>query len=130
MENKGAKIFVLSFFIIVFAYIFISRELERRQLKFKPIFTKGRIGKFDRISKRSACSINYTFNVNGVEYNGSKTYNIEISNANEFMGKEFAIVYSQENVENSQLLLTKDDYKTFGLIYPDSLYWVESLVLN
>ena len=57
-------------------------------------------------------------------------YDIYISNAGEFIGKKFKVVYDKENFENNQLLLTREDFKLFGLDYPDSLNWVDSFIFK
>lgn len=48
---------------------------------------------------------------------------------NHINGKSFPVVLSKDNISKyNKILITPDDFKEFNLQYPDSLYWVKSIL--
>jgi hypothetical protein len=58
-------------------------------------------------------------------YLGNKGYpKVSLSDESKFIGKAFLVAYSPNDIINNEILLNEEDYKNFGLSFPDSLQWV------
>jgi len=92
------------------------------------VITNGEIYEIKRIHKGNAFyAIYYQYEVSGKIYNGSTSYDdFGSRNLQERLLKtKVPVVYRESNPKVSSLLLTEYDFRSEGLILPDSLKWIE-----
>jgi len=85
-----------------------------------------KIGKFNYF-------ISYSFNYQSKSYFKLKSsFTASFDGVNNFLvGKKFPLILSKKNIDNNELLIFKEDFERYGLVYPDSLKWVcDSLKLD
>jgi len=70
---------------------------------------------------RGSPSYEYRFSFGGKFH--SEVDAVGIKKLNSFIGKSFPIIFSPKT-ENSELLMTSEDFKKFDINFPDSLMWI------
>ena len=132
MERKRVNFIGGLIFASIFAYSFFKYNSDIKALKSKMLFSKG-IVKKTKIGKSNYFII-YDFNYLTKSYSEHKSIFgiVSFSDANKFLvGKSFPLIISEEDPENNDLLIFKEDFEKYNLVYPDSLKWVcDSLKLK
>jgi hypothetical protein len=119
----GIVLFII--FLVVFGLLY--KKHEKKKYKEKGMITIGTVTKVvDDYKKRPY--VYYTFNIGAKIYSGKTAYpefkaNIESSLKN----KTFPVIYINDSPEESQILISRAEFKERGMIFPDSLKWTIQL---
>lgn len=126
ISNKSGAYIFISLFIIGVLLSEAYRNKQIDNIKLSPQFTYCIVTKcFKQLKYRSRVHVHYDFLANGKTYSNSRLYRIvDGTNPNILIGKSFRIVYENQNPNNNKILITKFDYRMYGLKFPDSLSWV------
>ena len=122
-ESTQKKIVAL-IFISSCILVFILAYTRDKSLKNNFAVATGRIYEFGSSYKSPGqIFFKFKFSVHDVTYFGNTPMSCEKKNKIHFQswtfGKEVQIVYYQKNPNNCRLLLTKQDYKAYGLSIPE-----------
>jgi len=72
--------------------------------------------------------LNYTYKIDSVLYVGESMHLVKGKYLDDYMYKNFPVVYSTKEPRKSILLVTPDDFKRWGMRFPDSLNWVRDKI--
>ena len=131
MKIKLTNVIVLAIFAIMIVYSCIRFNRNEVYLKEAGIMIIGKITG-DKLTKNNFF-ITYSFKYNQKNHNDLKTAsNIQIGDVPKFLiNKSFPLILSKEDPENNALLIFREDFERYNLVYPDSLKWVcDSLKLK
>jgi hypothetical protein len=99
----------------MFLYLFkLYGDIKRKE---NPLFV---VGVVVSIQQRKGAHPNYVYHY----FVGKESYKREFCCATytpKFIGKKVVIVYEKNNPQNSDILLSEEDFKNYGLAFPDSL---------
>jgi len=119
-------------FFGIIAIFFIYKIIMLKELNNKHLVTTCTITNVVWGAKNSRFIINAEFNV-GDKITSASTqpsctnYNMNYL-YNKLIGKRAIVIYEPTDINNNVLLLEEKMYKSFNLIMPDSLRWIDSLV--
>lgn len=125
MKNKVLGVLFLGFLCYIVHKV-IEKTNRISNLKENVILKTASVDSFWVQFKSSTCYINYSFNYQGIFYNGeSDLYGINCNQSgNHFIMRTFPLAIDTTNPKNSLILITPNHFKKIGLPYPDSLKWV------
>jgi len=75
-----------------------------------------------------AFSLNYTYKIDSILYVRESSNTVSGKYLEDYMYKDFPIVYSTKKPGKSILLVTPDDFKRWNMQFPDSLNWVKDKI--
>lgn len=124
IKNRRSFIAFL-FFATLFIIALIYSSQKQKALKENHRFTVGLITSYTDAAKAFGGFLNYEFYVGQVKVTSSNRYNsINQRRSQVFVGKHFFVLYNPANPTNNHMLIFPEDFKRFGLTFPDSLQWV------
>lgn len=125
-HTMNRNIVILCAFIIyvIVTYVFASRQASIL-LKYHKI-TNGVIVECKFLPKTGGdTKIFYQYIVNQKLVNDDRRSPLkDYKSAKKLIGKNFPVVYNDENSELSYLLITPQEFEKYGYTFPDSLNWV------
>jgi hypothetical protein len=122
-RNRLVKIIATLFFIIV-VVLMVKSVILKNNLKSNFEITNAQVTSYD-FAYRGGLKLSYTFPANGKSYSYTRTFlDLKTSAANNFINKFFPVVYSLDNIESHELLVTEERFKKYKVTFPDSLFWV------
>lgn len=133
-RNKRRKIFwtiitvgVIAFFL----YQFISAPIKINNLSTDGVWTTGTvIGTFNN-QRNTGSGVDYIFVYNGKQYKGGTAYpELTTSFCESLIGRQFPVIVLPTNIDNNEMLLTKQTFQIYGKEQPDSLKWIEENVMK
>ena len=123
MFLKTVQCIVLFFFIVLFTYIIVERyQLKNNYLLSTAVITNAGL----RMQKNGDYIVVYQFKtINGDIITKEEQYPIYYSRKDSLIGRSIPCAYYKKDFSRSQLLVYKQTWKQFGLVYPDSLVWTK-----
>ena len=112
----------------LFIIIFCLFSCYYNEIKENKKITYGVIDNYSRHYRSWAFFPEYSYIVNGVKYKGSHSDAFEMSYWKSYENKWFPVVYSSKNPQKSFMLIIPKDFESWGLEFPDSLYWVKDKI--
>ena len=131
MNNKITSKILILLFVIAIAYLFVQYREEENYLKKNGTVLKASVTGYT-LSK-SSLLIKYSFIYKQKSYYDMKSAKqLQSRDVSKFLtGKSFPLILSKEDLENNALLIFREDFERYNLVYPDSLKWVcDSLKLK
>lgn len=112
--------------------LFWFNRNDRRKLKESGLLTNGYVYKtFGGGNRSSKLGLKYSYILNDKNYESSNTYiKHSFSQGDRFEGKYFPVIYDKQDPSNSKILIDRDDFNEYRLDYPDSLIWIDALVVE
>ena len=105
--------------------MYFSTQSDEKSLTHNKVVSYGLIKDVEDFPRGSGIYIYYEFKVNDSTYKTRDQVFIESDNINLVktivLEKYLPIVYDSTNIENSEMLFSKKEYESFGLIRHDSL---------
>jgi hypothetical protein len=114
------SIIISSVIILTFISLLLYDNYSLKELKKCHILSTGHI---EGISDGKTSSMRYYYYLNGKRYTGG--YKLRIY---DFIGKDFPIVVHCKDSSFSRMLIAPDDFKEYGLPFPDNLNWVIPII--
>ena len=111
--------------LISLAFILILFSCKYKEIEKNKEISFGIINDYSKHYRSNAFTPHYSYKVNGIEYKGKYDTFFNMKYWNKYIGKSFPIVYSSINPQKSIMLITPNDFKNWGLEFPDSLNWVK-----
>jgi hypothetical protein len=108
--------------IILILFIASCKNSEIKQNKG---ITIGQIIGSRKDYRSNSYMLNYSYSVNNKKIFGESGRTVSQANLNQFMSKYFPVAYSTINPEKSFLIVSPENFKNWGIQFPDSLYWVK-----
>ncbi len=125
------KLFKYTLVIIGFilAYLILRKMHNTSSEKFISNIKKSmkvNSGKIYKLKNnyKTADDFLYSFSFNSKGYFGSKYMSSAINYAS-FLNTEFPVIFDSLDPKRNEMLIFKEDFEEFGLVYPDSLKWTE-----
>jgi hypothetical protein len=113
----------------IFFVIHLSSQKENREIKEDLIITNGTV--YDsRMAHKGGVNIFYYFFVDGKHIKQTKTLSISSSFRSIFLNRTFPVVYSSKNPELNRMLVLKSDFKRFEIPFPDSLKFLNEMIVK
>ncbi|RYG11440.1 MAG: hypothetical protein EOO07_20595 [Chitinophagaceae bacterium] len=106
------------FLLIICAVVF--NQHKSKELKKNGIMLTAEILEIVLVTKGSP-TYKYKFMYNDQQFLGESSTGVK--KLNFFIGKKFPVIFSPGTL-NSELLISPQDFKKFGIPFPDSLNWV------
>ncbi|MBA2610898.1 MAG: hypothetical protein H0U95_02935 [Bacteroidetes bacterium] len=102
---------------------FAGKAKDVKKIKANPKQTIATIVEFDNLQEynTNGCWIYYEYTVSAKKYKHCQKYHGWKKEDNYFLKRSFPLVYCAEDPDLSRLLIIEEEFKTFGLIQPDSL---------
>lgn len=112
----------LGFLISLFIWKSGQQNLNQRQ--------KISIGTIESISPSPKIGnyCNYYFDVLEKRYSGSVKLFSKEEVCDQLLGKKFPVIYDSLDVQNNHILILKEHFRKYEMVYPDSLVWFDSIV--
>jgi hypothetical protein len=126
VTRRDNIISIISFFLIIavisiYAYLHPSFDFKKNGKQ-----TIAKIYDIRFLGKQGRYSIYYTYKINDEVFKQTTVMeSLGIGLRTKLLHKYFPIIYNSQKPEVSTILITKYEFEEMGLIYPDSLYWVE-----
>ena len=125
LKNSVTLIFFILIIVFFFVIAFRSNKLDN-DLKKNGVITKGKIFKATH-GKNTMKFLYYNFiDEKGLTHENS--IGVELKNKEYFIGRSFPVVFLPEDAENNCLLVTRQYFEIYGIVFPDSLNWVDDYV--
>jgi len=129
--QKKISIIVFSGILVIIVLFAIFRQ---RALKSNFAIEKGYIYEFGNSrSSGNRIFFKFRFSLKGVTYYGNSAMPCARENKIHFQswtyGKSVQVIYNKANPDNCRLLLTKEDYKKYGLSVPE-VYRVQTDLID
>lgn len=124
---ENAHYFLTSIFLVIVIRSCVNSIMDWDRLMRTRIITMGTVAGADKISRNPAIYICYWFEVDGEIFNCKMAKRIRFSQADTLVGMHFPIAYEKGNPENSEIIITPEDFKEFKLPFPDSLRWIRKI---
>jgi hypothetical protein len=122
LKKHWLKIIFLLMPVIIF---FLAQRTAKKDDTLKKS-GKIAIGVITKIEKGNRARIYFFYEFNDENGILFKNSNEEIlNNYNFFLQRSFPVIYDPIDPSNNQILITKDDFESYKVVYPDSLDWVE-----
>lgn len=110
--------------LLVMAIAFVLSRNEYENIKNNAAYTSGLVTE-TKYQKGGLYKVHYQFQVGNETYKDSDLIDGCAELSNQVEGKRFSVVYNSLNPNQSTILITEEDFKRFGLPFPDSLIWVK-----
>lgn len=110
--------------LVMMAIVYVLSRNEYKDTKNNAVYTSGLVTK-TKYQKGGSYEVYYQFQVGNETYKDSDLIDGCSELSNQVEGKIFCVVYNSLNPNQSAILITKEDFKRFGLPFPDSLIWVK-----
>lgn len=119
----GVSLFIL----LLIAFGLWQKNKEDKKYKEKGVLTTGNVIKVKDDYKRRPY-VYYIFSVGANTYTGKSSYpefkaNIEA----ELKNKSFPVIYIKNDPNDNQILISRAEFKSQGIPFPDSLAWTRKL---
>lgn len=123
MKKNIAILGAFAIYIIV-SYIYFNHQADKLLKHHKS--TNGTIVKCNFLPKTGGdTKIFYEYTVNQILVKDDRRSPLkDYKSTQELIGKNFLVVYNDENNELSFLLITPQEFEKYGYSFPDSLNWV------
>ena len=108
--------------IIFIAFLYFSCKYD--EIKKNKGMTLGKIS-YSLSHAKGGYSIKYVYKIGNESFEGMIGTFYKCNFEKTFQGKYFPVVYSTINPEKSILLITPNDFNSWGYEFPDSLNWVK-----
>ena len=129
-NSKKYAVIVIVITFIVYIMLYFNNSNSRKNLQSHKSFTSGVVTEFHK-SIKGGSSINYFYIVNGEKKNDSKGYgNINYRLGDTLVGKHFTVIYNNLKVESNDILITPEDFKEYNFTFPDSLNWINKILVT
>ena len=120
---------LIIFGLIIFINSIIKNNKNKSLIQFAKL-TSGELSAFPQGGKSRFTGVTFRLNIHEMEYiivQGSTNKNFEENNVKKkFIGKYFPVIYDSTNPYNSYMLIDSEDFKKYGVPFPDSLDWVRT----
>jgi hypothetical protein len=124
---KTTKFIIIKKLIII--VILYSSCNGKDEYSERGISTKGKITNIESIGgvgNYGTYHIDFSYKIGIKNYNGSRTINsITEPLRRALIGRTFNVIYLPEKPESAEILITKYDFESLKMKYPDSLKWIE-----
>lgn len=115
-----------------FIYSIIKANQFTNGILKNPSIAHGQVNGFSKAYKRTD-AINYTFSFEGRTYQSYSSSNGSADDYEKLFpyinGRTFPVLFSKNDPEHySLMLIVPEDFKEFGISFPDSLNWVKRLL--
>lgn len=132
MKEKGKydylyNIFFLSLIVGFFIIWNDYDEKKKKSLIENKVLTYGTVLYTSRIPRSSGTTfwIEYEFRINDSLFQNKSTLNVDYDYVNVVHDilflKNLPLIYDKTNIENNQMLFSKEDYTLYGMTRPDTL---------
>ncbi len=114
---------ILLFILFLIGFGFWQKNKEKKKYRQRGVITIGKVIKVkDDYKKRPY--IYYVFNIGESTYTVKSSYpefkaNIEA----ELKNKTFPIIYIKDDPKDNQILISREEFESQGIPFPDSLAW-------
>jgi hypothetical protein len=113
-------------FLLFFAYIFYSRSKFKSNYDLTSASVTS-VGNY--IHKNGNSQIEYVFIAkNGDSIFGHGYFPVFQGKGKTLISRSIPVAYSKTDINVNQLLIYKNTWKQFGLVYPDSLDWIRQYI--
>ena len=120
LTNRQGNFIIFGILFILIAFAIVNQLWKKNDLKSDGIIVNAVI--IDMlVPTKGVPSYQYKFVYNGKVYTDDNNRGIQTKYF--FIGKTFPAMFSPKT-GNSELLMTPEDFKEYGLNFPDSLRWV------
>lgn len=126
-ENLKNKYILGGIFGIILFGLILKDIRNQKNIKNNIKITNAHIYKCTKDYKGNGIYLDYTFFIKDSLIKSTDGFSRIITDRTYiFEGKTFPVAYDSTNPKNNELLLTKDRFEKYNLIFPDSLKWVMS----
>ncbi|SOE22755.1 hypothetical protein SAMN06298216_3163 [Spirosomataceae bacterium TFI 002] len=132
-KTKISKLLFYLAVILIFIKIWSIKKENKKEFEvLKSDFTITN-GVITRIVTKSgnpgSFFVYFSFTVEKVKFEGYSGYAFKFrAGSDKLIGRTFPVAFQQNNIENCEILLSKELFNDFFLTYPDSLNYVDKMI--
>ena len=130
-KNIFVSVVITLFILFVAVCFFISKSNEKslKAIILKDsIIVTGQVDSFHPSGNKYSCTIQYSFLLGVHTFSKeSSSYKYEPLNRH-LVGKTFPVIVNIRNDKYNRILILPEDFKEFGIPFPDSLQWVKDIL--
>jgi len=133
--NKSPRLFTLTFSVVIITLLILymmSGEKDHRdfvnKIKEAPLFTYGFVLRYSNYKVKYALMIDYQTTIETTFYSDHRGCGQCFNLAPQLFTHPFPVIYNKNDKSLHRILIVPDDFKEFGIPYPDSLNWVREIL--
>lgn len=124
-EKWKERIFIFLLFSTIILYKSCNDYKNEQELKEHGKIIIGKAS-YHYFTKNSGTDLAYSYKLRGKQIKKSYDWNtISTKNSDLFELKYFPVIYLEDDIEVSRMLIFPKDFKQYNISFPDSLNWVK-----
>ncbi|MEE1946416.1 DUF3592 domain-containing protein [Pedobacter sp. KR3-3] len=127
MKKSNLLILAFATFLLLLFVYYKQQQRNRKLLVTNGVLTTAKFIDYFQPVTAGQSGLRFIYYVRERRYHAMAYYHVS-DNYVEYVGRQVPVIYQKDDPDNNRILLTKPDFAQFGLPFPDSLAWIDSML--